>query len=256
MLVIRNAQMEVFDEVAIAAFEKQMAAHLREFSPGKTRKLSDALIAAAVHSGLKAARAYGFTFRGPLRLYLELMFLFGAAFDTDRRYAWAAEVLNDSETGQMMRAEKLYGLADAASNKIGRPQRDAFAAAFERLANAELDDFYEGELRNFALDLMLDVWPEQARASGGAALRALFAEACDAARISYVGEPRGIVALALFMLAAGHGILEDPVYAASIDEAWAGEALPSARVRKLLDFAPAILEAAFGRGSAEGGKAA
>ena len=48
-----------------------------------------------VNTGVSRARGHGFTLRGPLRLYLDLMFLFGSDFDTDPQYPWAGEVLKE-----------------------------------------------------------------------------------------------------------------------------------------------------------------
>lgn len=53
------------------------------------------------------AKAYGFTNRGSIRLFIEMIFLFGSGFDTDPQYPWAATILADSSE-QMYRAERLY----------------------------------------------------------------------------------------------------------------------------------------------------
>lgn len=63
----------------------------------------------AVRFGITQARNHGFTFRGPVQLYLELMLLFGSYFDTDPQYPWAAAILARQDSGsQMQRAEQLY----------------------------------------------------------------------------------------------------------------------------------------------------
>ena len=51
----------------------------------------------AIHFGTGQTFSHGFNFRGPVRLYLELMVLFGSHFDTDPQYPWAARILADHD---------------------------------------------------------------------------------------------------------------------------------------------------------------
>jgi hypothetical protein len=48
-----------------------------------------------VRRGVARAVELGFTKRGPIRLFLELEWLFGTGFDTDPQIPWAGEVLSD-----------------------------------------------------------------------------------------------------------------------------------------------------------------
>ena len=97
MLVIREAQMEAFKEATRRTFEDEMVAHLAEFSPPLFKAIGEEQMRKAVHFGIGRADSHGFTFRGPTRLYLELMLLFGSYFDTDPQYPWAAEILSNRD---------------------------------------------------------------------------------------------------------------------------------------------------------------
>ena len=97
MLVIRPEQMEVFKEAALRSFESEMVAHLAEFSPPLFKAIGEEQMRKAIQFGIDRAGSYGFDFRGPVRLYLELMLLFGSHFDTDPQYPWAAAILTNQD---------------------------------------------------------------------------------------------------------------------------------------------------------------
>ncbi|MBK7353861.1 MAG: hypothetical protein IPJ05_10285 [Nitrosomonas sp.] len=109
MLVIRAEQMDVFKKTALLSFEDEMVEHLAKFSPPLYKVVGEEQMRKVIRLGMSQAAQYGFTYRGPVRLYLELMLLFGSYFDTDPQYPWAAEILTNQESGtQMQRAESLY----------------------------------------------------------------------------------------------------------------------------------------------------
>jgi hypothetical protein len=108
-VIIRKEQVEALTQIPLQAFEDEMVGHLAAFSPPLFRAVKEPQLREAIRFGTARAAAYGITFRGPVRLYLELMLLFGSHFDTDPQYPWAAEILQDQpSTPQMQRAERLY----------------------------------------------------------------------------------------------------------------------------------------------------
>ena len=94
MLVIRSEQRGGVQGGGVSAeafFEKEMVSPpFREFSPPLFKAVGEEQMRKAIRFGIGRADSYGFTFRGPVRLYLELMLLFGSHFDTDPQYPWAA----------------------------------------------------------------------------------------------------------------------------------------------------------------------
>ncbi|MCJ7602697.1 MAG: hypothetical protein MUO63_14510, partial [Desulfobulbaceae bacterium] len=126
MLVIRPEQMEVFKEAALRSFESEMLLHLGEFSPPLFKAVGEEQMRKAVRLGMERTNGYGFTYRGPVRLYLELMLLFGSHFDTDPQYPWATEILvNQDADSQMQRANRLYEKVMDYRRKVAGPD-DAY----------------------------------------------------------------------------------------------------------------------------------
>jgi hypothetical protein len=61
----------------------------------------------ALRSAIARAEEYGFNYRGPVRLFIEMTFLRGSAFDTDPQYVGAGEIMRASGD-QMQRARELH----------------------------------------------------------------------------------------------------------------------------------------------------
>jgi hypothetical protein len=108
MLVVRTAQLEALAASAERLFEERLVAHLEKFFPRPCAGLGEAGLRQLCREGIARARTYGLRSERDLCKYLNLMFVFGRAFD--REQSWAAEILRlRSAPGQRM--ERLYAIA-------------------------------------------------------------------------------------------------------------------------------------------------
>ncbi len=85
-LIIRPAQMQAFRAREILRFESEMIEHSRLFNPRLCEVLGEEQLGVAVREQIQAAARHGFSNRGPIRLCVELMFLFGSYFVEDPQY--------------------------------------------------------------------------------------------------------------------------------------------------------------------------
>jgi hypothetical protein len=202
-------------EAALHTFENEMLDHLGQFSPPLFKTLGEEQMRNAIHFGINQAKNYGFTFRGPVRFYLDLMLLFGSHFDTDPQYPWATEILSDQHAGtQMQRAEKLYAKTmDYRQKVIG--SEDAYALEALRniaiFARAPLalppDNFIPAMVQEIA-----QIYPQKAAYLGRANLEALIHKGLGGAQRQRFTTTRGAVLVIVLMLAFGHGCGNDPLY--------------------------------------------
>lgn len=215
MLVIRRDQMQVFQAAALRSFEDEMVAHLAEFSPPLFKAVKEPQLRKAIRLGIARASDYGITFRGPVRLYLELMLLFGSHFDTDPQYPWASEVLADQDSEpQMDRAEKLYERTRDYREKVAGPE-DAYTLKALRSISVwarqplpfSSDEFVPAILREMA-----DIYPQKAAYVGEEKLESLIREGIERARSHEFAAVRGLALSVVLMFAFGHGCYDDPLY--------------------------------------------
>ncbi len=205
--------MRVFDQDARRRFEDEMVAHSKRFARPLCEVIGDVQVRTAVHEAFARSEQYKFTNRGPIRLFVELMFLCGSAFDTDPQYAAAGEILQGPED-QMFRAQQLHVWHNEYLDQVSGP-----AAVNVRNALAELLVFAQGPIscthERLHRDLMREmrrIFPAKAEYAGEPALFAIVDESIVEARQLQFEEARSIVLLAVLKFAFGHGCTRDPLY--------------------------------------------
>ena len=77
MLVIREEQAEVFRQVALENFEAAILTHIKEFKPRFYKVLGKEQLCVALCQAMQRAEIYGFTNKGPVRFYVDLILLYG-----------------------------------------------------------------------------------------------------------------------------------------------------------------------------------
>src|SRR5215510_13947025 len=109
MLTIRSEQADAFRQAALQKFEDEMVVHLKTSYAEHWKVMGEVAGRCVIQLGIERAKKHGFTNRGPVRFYIELMFMFGSYFDSDPQHPWASHVLNDPESvDQSVRADRLY----------------------------------------------------------------------------------------------------------------------------------------------------
>jgi hypothetical protein len=214
MLLISAKQIEVFREAAMRRFENEMLKHLTEFSPLLFKSIGEEQAHKVIQFGIEQARNYGFTFRGPVRLYLELMVLFGSYFDTDPQYAWATEILkNQDADSQMQRAEHLYDkVMDYRQKVTGLDDRYTFSAYRNIIFLLKQPSLSPD---NFLLDMLIEIdrcYPQKAGFMGRNALEALIRKGLGGAQNQQFTTVHGVVLVVVLLLVFGNGCGADPMY--------------------------------------------
>jgi len=213
MLVIRDKQIRSFEQATLHRFEEEMIVHSKEFSPRLCKVMEDEQLRVAVRLAIDHAMTYGFTNRGPIRLFIELMFLRGSAFDTDPQYPGLGNALRASDD-QMQRAERMHEVSIDYLEKVSDP-----GAVNVHNALRNLSIFAKKPLRftanNFVtvmLQEMNNLFPEKVTYVGNDKLTTLI----DAGRIEAqkygFATVRGEAMIVTLMFAFGHGCTNDPLY--------------------------------------------
>jgi hypothetical protein len=215
-MIIRQASLDAFKQMAIAAFEDEMVEHCQAFSPAICRPLGKEPLRLAIQMGLEQANARGFTRRGSSQFYLECMLLFGSGFTTDPQYPWIAEVLarNDFEE-ELHKSEALYETVKRHLDEVAGTDNRYVRGCLRRLLR-----MVEGELpvqqETFAYDMARifdELHPEKTEAAGPVAIEALLQHAAERARYEYgFTGTRSVGLLAILMWFSGYRCDEDPFH--------------------------------------------
>jgi hypothetical protein len=213
MLLIKSEQMKVLEQYTLCRFEDEMIAHGKEFAPRLSEQLGDDQLRVAVHSIIKRAMDYGFTNRGPIRLCIEMMFLFGSGFDSDVQYEKAGAYLRDTGD-QMVRAEKMRQYCLDYLEKVSGPKSVNVHRSLKGLWA-----FAKGPMNisadHFVTDLlgaMRSLFPQKTAYVGDNALTELIQEGRSEAAKYHFDTLRGEALMVVLMFSFGHGCTNDPLY--------------------------------------------
>ena len=228
---IRVEQVNGFEREAWRRFELEMLQHCQAFSPRLAEELGEAQLLASLRAATVRAWNYGFTNRGPIRLFLELTLLCGSGFDTDPQYPFAENALR-SAGDQMARAEALHCQHNAYLRGVKGPD-----GAFERVALQELAVFVQKPLPFGTMDLkdgvysvLCRLFPQKTRYGGQAGITKVIEEGARVAAMHGLFEVRQITLIVALLLIFGHACTNDPLFP------WIGstlqdESIPSAGER-------------------------
>ena len=215
MLTIRADQMTAFGDLALRRFERELLLHLSRQAPEHCRAIGEASALEAIQLGIRRASVYGLTNRGPVRTYVELMFLLGSYFDTDPQYPWAtAALIRDDMSCQMDRAGRLFDAAtayfDQAFGEDGQVALRALRVLIDLVR--EPPPLKPSRIDDDLLQSFHFVYPEKcARLGDGPLIRLIDTSLRAAARHEF-NAAREIALVAGLMFALGHGCLDDPLF--------------------------------------------
>jgi hypothetical protein len=202
MLQIRPEQMVAFEDQAERRFEEEMVAHAVEVAPW-CDGLAPVELREAVRDVLRRGAGFGFTLRGPQRLYLELSLVYGTGFARDPQYPWAAAALED-EAEQMERAVALFDATSDYEENVFGP------------AGATLERFWEDmvvrldavpvrmgdDLASSLLDEWEGLFPEKVGYVGHDGLSVLIRDASREARQAGIPDEGALLAALKFSFGA------------------------------------------------------
>jgi hypothetical protein len=215
VLIIRKEQIETLDRAALRAFEDHMVQHLQKFAPRLFEFLGEPSFREVIRLGVKRAGTYGLTTRGPVRLYIELMVMFGSDFDTDPLLRWAAAVLSEPMiVDPIDRADQLYRRAITYQKQVIGARDAYWVQALRNLHQARLEDYPIAASNSEEVNLngLSTIYPQKCASVVEPALRALIRRGPELANRHAAATDLGIVVFILLPFMLGHGFATDPMY--------------------------------------------
>jgi hypothetical protein len=216
MLRIRKEQMETLERAAVERFEKSLEAELAQALPKVVEMMGEDRFRAKVRSGLARARERGLESQNGLRLFTHLTFLLGGAFDRDPQTAWAAEILDDRESDEEIRVERLHQRSVKHLEEVAGEGGKLIEAVLARLQSEALEGYSQSGLGDFEAYMLRRFWllyPEKCKCIGENALRKIIRDGMASARARGLTTERGVTLYLALVFLLGVGFDEDPQYA-------------------------------------------
>lgn len=216
MFKISESQLSVFKREALSSFEDKVTSHLFTLAPRHCGAIGEDAVRASVRLGVHRAGRYGLTKVGPVRLFIELMYMFGSDFDTDPLLGWASETLTDTGlSDQMHRADCLYGhtqnylefvVGAKGCHALSAHQRVSLVCRGPQRSPAE------GPLVEWLQTRLASIYPEKCVYAGEGALTRFTRKGIDEAAGRGLTKAWDIALCVSLMLFLGHGITGDPLF--------------------------------------------
>lgn len=214
MWIIRQEQIEAFRRDHRQRFEDDMVAHLVKFAPKQWQVIGDQTGREVIRLGMKQAGRHGFNSRGPVRLYVDLMFVLGSYFDTDPQLPWAASILQTLEmAGEMVRAQWLFNeFKEYAARVLGSENR-YFTQALRHLNEIAIEDLIIPGilLEDSALRAFQTIYPQVYWYLGEGRLKTIIQQSF-AVGLSYgFNSDKAMLLMVGLSCFMGHGFTLDPL---------------------------------------------
>jgi hypothetical protein len=212
---IRKGQIAALERASLNTFEVELVGHIQGFAPRHAEVIGDTGVLEVVRLGITRAAGYGLTNRGPIRFYIEVMFMFGSDFDTDPWLPWAVQCLNDPLVcGQMERAEQLHAALVVYLEQVAGCRNAYSIEALRRINGARPEDYTVSapDFEDFAVSRLNYAHPQRCAYLGEPSLRSLIRSGMKMAK-EYSAD--NILEVGLFvalMFALGHGFDHDPLF--------------------------------------------
>ena len=210
---------------AMAPFEDEMVAHSRVFAPELCEALGEQELRAALRRAMARAGNHGFSLRGPLRLAVEMMFLFGSDFDADPQYPWIARIL-EGDDDQMSKAEQLHEQTEGYLERVSGRNNANTRFFWEKLRSLP-DKPLKWTVDSFdatVTGVVAELFPEKVAFVGEEGINELIRMARQAAREFGFATLGADALLVILMFAFGRGCADDPLYP------WIGRTLRDERI--------------------------
>jgi|ERR1019366_7021540 hypothetical protein len=214
MLTMRQEQVEAFRQHHLQKFEDEMVEHLKKTQVEHWKVMGEANGRKVIRLGIEQAAKYGFTRRGPVRFYIDLMFTFGSFFDTDPQYPWASTALANPEGfDEAVIADRLFNAMSDYYVTIVDPEREHLRAAVQELMKNHIEDVLQPgvNLEELILNTLRSVCPIRCDYSGEAVLHSLIQRGFELAQHYDLATDKGKVLMATLTFAVGHGFYKDPL---------------------------------------------
>jgi len=212
-MLIRDTQIESFEQSALQHFEDEMVAHSREFNLRLCEVLGEEQLRAALRHAMKRADDHDFKNRGPIRLYIEVTFLCGSDFDTDPQYPPLGTALR-SASGEMERAHDLHERMNDYLDVVAGPDNANVNRALRELSTLTRSQlpFTAANIGPGLLREIHRIFPEKAEYMGEAGVKALIVSGIQEAKRHGFSDVRHQTLIVVLKLAFGHGCTNDPLY--------------------------------------------
>ncbi|MDH5257220.1 MAG: hypothetical protein OEX07_04410 [Gammaproteobacteria bacterium] len=221
MLVVRDAQIDVFSRLPRVRFEDQLITHFTKFYPVEAAELGVDQLKVFTQLAIERAKKYGITSQRDVSYFASIMFSLGSYFDEDPQFIWTGDLLNNktsrAESIDLLFEKTIEYLEDSTG-----PDSIYLVKAMIRIRGYDMESLCELEGRNIeevARECLINIYPEKCQLMGDELLNRLIKHGVDKAEERQLYRIKSRIAYITLMFMLGAGFDKDPLYP------WANEVI-------------------------------
>lgn len=214
---ITNRQLKKLEPYALDSYINELVSHCNEKFPHLKKTMGIENLKQVLRQSVNKANEQGFTQRGPVKFYIDLLIAFGYDFDTDPQYYWIQNILRKNEhLSQIELSTILYKQIKRYSEFTSGEDNQFLYKVAERLDSLSIhtikvskDSFIDN------IQYLLEyIYPEKYQQIGSEAVEQLIFESINKANNEYQFTQVNYVSLlTVLMFILGHQFDSDPFYA-------------------------------------------
>lgn len=216
VIKIKDSQLQALESHALEGFVHELVAHCYQHFPHIQRTVEENVLRKVLADCIEKAEQIGFTQRGPVKFYLDMLIVYGVGFETDPQYPWVRDILEKTaHLPQMDRALALHQKSDEYLDLVSGPQNRFMFEVAERLEQIELENanIYKTGFSSYMHTLLKEFYPQKYEHTGEAAISMLIEQGEQKAQEVYgfdQARPAGLIVVLMYLL--GHQVDKDPFY--------------------------------------------
>jgi hypothetical protein len=215
-ITITEQQIKILEPYAYENYISELVEHCNKKYPHLQKTIGEEKLRATLNQGVEKASQSGFTQRGPVRFYIELLIIFGWSFETDPQYSWIQESLQKNHNqSQIDISMKLYGEVDKFLDSIYGENKINLFFVGNKLEQLTLDNakVSRNHFTQDMLALLQETYPQKYQFTEKGQLIKLVEEGIYKSRTDYQFDQANHIALIIIlMFYFGHTFDHDPFY--------------------------------------------
>ncbi|MBC8954052.1 hypothetical protein [Xenorhabdus sp. PB62.4] len=125
---------------SINTYIDELVAHCNESYPYLEMQLGKEGLRTVLTDAIEKTKNDGFDQRGPVQLYIDMLILFGAEFQTDSQYSWIKTILdNYANLGQLEKTTLLYHKINRYFNEVQGEQDEYLKTSLLKLQSINIE---------------------------------------------------------------------------------------------------------------------
>lgn len=214
VIQISNKQLKRLEPYALDNYINELVVHCDESFPHLKQTMGKESLEQALRQGVNKANEQGFTQRGPVKFYVDLLIAFGYDFDTDPQYYWIQNMLRKNEhLSQIELSTILYKRIKRYSQFTSGEDNQFLYKAAERLDSLSIHNIkvHKDSFIEDVQYLLEYICPEKYELIGSEAIEQLIFKAINKANNEYQFTQVNYVSLiTVLMFILGHQFDNDP----------------------------------------------